>query len=75
MLPRRKKTRLKSKVFSLVRLETLGIWLSVELVGGRCGKLCRGPFFSLIEAYMSNISLLMSLEPSEKFVVVGGGGG
>ena len=32
-------TRLKSKVFSLVRLETLGLGLSVVLVGGRCGKL------------------------------------
>ena len=26
------------------------------------------------EAYISNLSILMSLEPSEKFVVVGGGG-
>ena len=30
-------------------------------------------FFSLIESYISNLSLLLSLEPSEKFVVVGGG--
>ena len=44
------------------------------LVGVRCGKLCRGQFFSLIEAYISNLSVLVSLEPSEKFVVVGGGG-
>ena len=29
---------------------------------------------SPIEAYLSNLSLLLSLEPSEKFVVVGGGG-
>ena len=69
------KTRLKSKVSSLVRLETVGIGLSVMLVGSRCGKLCRGQFCSLIEAYISNLSILMSLEPSEKFVVVGGGGG
>ena len=29
----------------------------------------------LKEAYTSNLSVLMGLEPSEKFVVVGGGGG
>ena len=57
-----------------MRLETLGIGLSVVVVGGRCEKLCGGQFFSLIEAYISNLSLLLSLEPSEKFVVVGGGG-
>ena len=27
-------------------------------------------FLSLIEAYISNLSLLLDLEPSEKFVVV-----
>ena len=31
-----------------------------------------GQFFSPIEAYLSNLSLLLSLEPSEKFVVGGG---
>ena len=31
-------------------------------------------YFSLIEAYISNINLLLILEPSEKFVVGGGGG-
>ena len=41
--------------------------------GGRCVKLCGDQSFSLIEAYISNLSLLLSLEPSEKFVVVGGG--
>ena len=44
-------------------------------MGGRCGKLCGGQFFSFIEAYISNLSPLLSLEPSEKFVVVDGGGG
>ena len=35
-----------------------------------------GQFLSLKEAYISNLSVLMGLEPSEKFVaVVGGGGG
>ena len=34
----------------------------------------RGQFLSLREAYLSNLSLLPSLEPLEKFVVVGGGG-
>ena len=29
---------------------------------------------SLIGAYISNLSLLLGLKPSEKFVVVGGGG-
>ena len=38
--------------------------------GGRCGKFYGGQFFSLIEAYISNLSLLLSLEPSEKCVVV-----
>ena len=38
--------------------------------GGRCGKLCGDQFFRLIEAYISNLSLLLGLEPSEKFVVV-----
>ena len=50
---------------------TLGIGLSVVVVVGEVRK---GQFFSLIEAYISNLSLLLSLEPSEKFVVVGGGG-
>ena len=41
---------------------------------GRCGKLGRGQFLSLIEAYISSLSLILSLEPSDKFVVVGGCG-
>ena len=40
-------------------------------VGGEGG----GQFLSLREVYLSNLSLLQSLEPSEKFVVGGGGGG
>ena len=46
----------------------------VKLVGkgGRGGG---RQFLSLREAYISNLSLLRSLEPLEKFVVGGGGGG
>ena len=49
--------RLKSKAFSLVRLGTIGIGLIVVVVvrggeRGRCGKLCGGQFFSLLEAYI-----------------------
>ena len=40
-------------------------------MGGEGGR----PFLSLREAYLSNLSLLRSLEPLEKFVVVVGGGG
>ena len=32
-----------------------------------------GQFLSLIEDYMSNLSLLLGLEPSEKFILGGGG--
>ena len=41
---------------------------------GRCGKLCGGQFLSLKEACLSNLSILMGLEPAEKFAVVVGGG-
>ena len=34
-----------------------------------------GQFLSLREAYISNLSLLRSLEPLEKFLGGGGGGG
>ena len=40
-------------------------------MGGEGGR----PFLSLREAYLSNLSLLRSLEPLEKFVVVVVGGG
>ena len=39
-------------------------------MGGEGGR----PFLSLREAYISNLSILRSLEPLEKFVVVVGGG-
>ena len=42
-------------------------------LGGKGGQGRGGcQFFSLREAYISNLSLLQSLEPLEKFVVVGG---
>ena len=34
-----------------------------------------GEFLSLGEAYITNLSLLLCLEPFKKFVVGGGGGG
>ena len=40
-------------------------------MGGEGGR----QFLSLREAYLSNLSLLRSLEPLEKFVVVVVGGG
>ena len=37
-------------------------------------KVAWGQFLSLKEAYVSSLSVLMDLEPTEKFVVVAGGG-
>ena len=76
-----RQTRLSFEVFSLespwtldyvlAPLPPLGIGLSVAVREGG------GAFFSLREAYVLSCSLLLCLEPYEKFLVGGGwvGGG
>ena len=44
----------------------------MELWWGGVKSCVGGQFLSLKEAYISNLSVLMGLEPSEKFVVGGG---
>ena len=68
-------TRLSFEVFSLESPWTLDYVLApIPPLGIRLAvREGRGPFFSLREAYVLSFSLLLCLEPCEKFSVGGGG--
>ena len=74
------KTRLRSKVFSLRQIlnkpkkkkeKLCLVFPSIRdrVMFGRAG----GLFITLSKTYIPNLSTLLSLEPLEKFLVVGGG--
>ena len=74
------KEKLRSKVFSLNTLWTLNLSFNSPSKEGlivvvRAGRMAWSQFLLLRKVFKQNLSLVLSLEPIEKFVVVGGGQG